>query len=497
MTSNPTAAYRIITGDTFDLPDVTAFLTTLNRLRSHPARPVRELFDDSADVILARAPGRLDLMGGIADYSGSLVLQWPIREATIAAVQLRTDRKLSIISLSKDASREIDFKIELEAFEPNGAPIEYEAARNLLAQDRSRSWAAYAAGAFPVLMRECSARFPQGASILISSDVPEGKGVSSSAAIEVAVMSALTAAYDLLIPPREMGLLCQKIENLVVGAPCGVMDQMTSACGHAFHLLALLCQPAELQGRIILPEDLAIWGIDSGVRHSVGEGDYGSVRIGAFMGYRIIADLAGLPVTARSARGVLSIDDPLWHGFLANLSPAEFESDYAQRLPRQIKGADFLSRYEGTTDLVTQIDAERTYKVLAPARHPVYEHFRVRAFAAILQSKESERRNELLGELMYQSHQSYSACGLGSQGANLLVDLVRKEGTSHGLYGAKITGGGSGGTVAILGRKDARDTIERVAQAYAAASGKQPYLFSDSSPGSAAFGHLHLRRLEG
>ncbi len=496
MTSNSAAAYRIISGDTFDLPDVSAFLDTLNNLRSHPARPVRELFDDSTDIFLARAPGRLDLMGGIADYSGSLVLQWPIREATFAAVQRRTDRKLSIISLSKDASREIDFEIELAAFEPDGAPIDYEAARALLSRDRTRSWAAYAAGAFPVLMRECGARFPQGANILISSEVPEGKGVSSSAAIEVAVMSALAAAYDLSIPPREMGLLCQKIENLVVGAPCGVMDQMTSSCGHANHLLALLCQPAELQGRIILPEDLAIWGIDSGVRHSVGEGDYGSVRIGAFMGYRIIAGLAGLPITARSPRGVLTMDDQLWRGFLANLSPAEFESVYAPRLPAQIIGADFLARYEGTTDPVTQIDPKRTYNVLSPTRHPVYENFRVRAFAEILQGKESERRNELLGELMYQSHQSYSTCGLGSQGTDLLVDLVRKEGSRHGLYGAKITGGGSGGTVAILGQKDAGETIERVAQAYASASGKRPYLFSDSSPGSAAFGHLHLRRAE-
>ncbi|MEJ7712654.1 MAG: hypothetical protein WKF84_23105 [Pyrinomonadaceae bacterium] len=57
------------------------------------------------------------------------------------------------------------------------------------------------------------------------------------------------------------------------------MDQMTSACGEAGYLLALLCQPAELQGTILLPDDLAVWGLDSGVRHSVGAGDYGLVRI--------------------------------------------------------------------------------------------------------------------------------------------------------------------------------------------------------------------------
>src|SRR5439155_15401674 len=104
---------------------------------------------------------------------------------------------------------------------------------------------------------------------------------------------------DIPLPPRELALLCQVVENRIVGAPCGVMDQMTAACGEENRLLALLCQPAELQGQVSLPEEIAVWGIDSGVRHSVAGADYGSVRTGAFMGYRIIADLAGIPVMAR------------------------------------------------------------------------------------------------------------------------------------------------------------------------------------------------------
>ena len=150
------------------------------------------------------------------------------------------------------------------------------------------------AGVFLVLMRELGVRFDHGARLLISSRVPEGKGVSSSAALEVATMSAVAAAFDVEVEPREIALLCQRVENLVVGAPCGVMDQMTSACGEANQLLALICQPAELQGSIQLPEELAVWGLDSGMRHSVGGGDYGSVRAGTFMGYRIIAELSGL-----------------------------------------------------------------------------------------------------------------------------------------------------------------------------------------------------------
>ncbi|HMX28557.1 MAG TPA: GHMP kinase, partial [Blastocatellia bacterium] len=75
-------------------------------------------------------------------------------------------------------------------------------------------------------------------------------------------------------------------------------------------------------------------------------------------------------------------------------------------------------------------------------------------------------------------------------GTDRLVELVRE--TKGGLYGAKITGGGSGGTVAILGRRNATDAVAQVAERYALENGHPPYVFSGSSPGSAAFGHLRL-----
>lgn len=105
---------------------------------------------------------------------------------------------------------------------------------------------------------------------MIDSRVPEGKGVGSSAALEVAVMQAIAAAYDLAMTASDTALLCQMVENLVVGAPCGVMDQMTAACGEENRLLALLCQPAEMRGTIPIPNEMAFWGLDSGVRHSIG-----------------------------------------------------------------------------------------------------------------------------------------------------------------------------------------------------------------------------------
>ncbi|MDX6709703.1 MAG: hypothetical protein QOH96_719 [Blastocatellia bacterium] len=475
-----------------DLPDVSDFLELLEQIDTHPVREVRELFDVSAELFVTRAPGRLDLMGGIADYSGSLVLQLPIAEGTLAALQRDPRRQISIVSLAKDNCREIAFEMSIDEFERDGEPISYAEARKLFLANPGTHWASYVAGVFLVLMRERGMRFTEGAKILLSSNVPEGKGVSSSAAIEVASMAALVAAFDLRISVRDIALLCQKVENEVVGAPCGVMDQMTAAAGQADELLALLCQPAELNGTIALPPDLAVWGIDSGMRHYVGGGDYGSVRTGAFMGYRIIADIAGLQV--RRGERSLSIEDERWGGYLANVTPGEFESSFAQRLPERLTGGEFIERYGGITDTVTTIQPNRVYAVLKPTAHPIYEHFRVRAFAELLNSRSSLRRNESLGELMYQSHASYSACGLASAGTDLLVNLVRELGPSNGLYGAKITGGGSGGTVAVLGARSAEPSVCQVVQRYHEAMNWRPYVFAGSSPGSAIFGYLKLER---
>jgi L-arabinokinase len=96
---------------------------------------------------------------------------------------------------------------------------------------------------------------------------------------------------------------------------------------------------------------------------------------------------------------------------------------------------------------------------------------------------------------MYQSHESYSACGLNSEGTDLLVKLVREAGPGAGLYGAKITGGGSGGTVVVLGARTAGPGIAVICEKYARETGRRPYIFAGSSPGSAAFGHLILEAI--
>jgi galactokinase len=447
-----------------DYPDFASFIETVKTFDRHPDAAVRKLFDRRVPVTVTRAPGRLDVMGGIADYSGSLVLQRPIAEATFVALQKASSFTIEIVSLGKSPD------VLTRTFVTGISSMEYAEARRLYAADPANHWASYVAGAWLVLMREKHVDLP-GVRMLIKSSVPEGKGVASSAALEVAVMSAIAAACDITLAPQELALLCQKAENHVAGAACGIMDQMTSVFGQKDSLLVLLCQPAVLEAPVVVPNEITFWGVDSGERHAVGGSSYESVRTGAFMGHRILSTKANIGP------------------YLANVSPSDFEREFVSLLPEEISGAEFLSRYGETFDPVTRVDPGRTYKVRQPTAHPVYENDRVHRFRDLLCSR-SEEQWTSLGELMYQSHASYTACGLGSSGTDAIVEFVRSEGPAKGLYGARITGGGSGGTVAVLGRADAGPTIAGVAERYRQATGYRPLIFSGSSNGAASFGSL-------
>ncbi|KAH1056480.1 hypothetical protein J1N35_034545 [Gossypium stocksii] len=542
--------FEILHGDLQGLSDTRSFLNSLVELnnvsdseKNNEKRQMRErkaaagLFNWEEDIFVTRAPGRLDVMGGIADYSGSLVLQMPIREACHVAVQRNHPSKhrlwkhalarqnakgqgpmpvLQIVSYGSELSnRGPTFDMDLSDFMEGEQPISYEKANKYFAQDPSQKWAAYVAGTILVLMKELGVRFEDSISMLVSSAVPEGKGVSSSAAVEVASMSAIAAAHGLSISPRELALLCQKVENHIVGAPCGVMDQMTSACGEANKLLAMVCQPAEIIGLVTIPSHIRFWGIDSGIRHSVGGADYGSVRIGAFMGRKIIKATASTRLsqsmsTANGASpdevdndGLELLEAEASLDYLCNLSPHRYEALYANLLPQSMLGEVFLEKYVDHGDTVTVIDKKRTYSVTAAAKHPVYENFRVKAFKALLTSASSNEQLTALGELLYQCHYSYSACGLGSDGTDRLVQLVQEM--QHGkasrvddgtLYGAKITGGGSGGTVCVVGRNCLRSSqhILEIQQRYKKATGYLPFIFEGSSPGVGKFGYLKIRR---
>ena len=422
-------------------------------------------FTPGTTVWVARAPGRLDVMGGIADYSGSLVLQRPIAEGTWAAVERLVRPSVEIVSLGRPPC-----VLPTAMLAPGGTPVAYEDARQMFAAGPHK-WAAYMAGILLVLARERDVPLT-GVRIVVASQVPEGKGVSSSAAVETATMTAVAAAFRHQIDGRDVALLCQKAENLVAGAPCGVMDQMTCVFGDDRALLALLCQPAELQDPVAVPRDLTFWGIDSGERHAVGGASYGDVRAAAFMGLRILCEHATMD-----------------GNHLANIPAERFDRELARHLPEEMCGDEFLARYGATIDPVTSVEPRQRYRVRAASAHPVHERARAERFRDLLLGPAGEARRRQLGELMYESHASYGQCGLGSPGTDRLVTLVRGEGPDAGLYGARITGGGSGGTVAVVGRHDAAPAVARVAAAFERQTGYLPHVFAGSSRGAAAFGH--------
>ncbi len=427
----------------------------------------RPFFVPDQPIWIGRAPGRLDVMGGIADYSGSLVLEMPIAEVTYTAVQPNSSNTINILSFRNGRSQPSSrFTMLLSALQTY--PTSQEASR-FFKQKEEDAWAAYIVGVLWILAQEKGIQFSQGLNILIDSTVPEGKGVSSSAAVEVATMQAIANAINIALEPTELAILCQQVENEIAGAPCGIMDQMTVVNGRKEHLLALLCQPATIQGHVKIPSELSFWGIDSGIRHAVSGSDYGSVRIGAFMGLKILQTVTGQH----------------WDNYLVNISPSQFEQELRAHLPLEMKGSDFLRQFGNYPDTVTSVDPEKTYAVQQPTAHPIFEHFRVQTFHRLLTG--GVKNGRLLGELMYQSHASYSACGLGSDGTDQIVALVRQASLESVLFGAKISGGGSGGTVVVLGKSDAHEAVSTIVDQYATMTGIQPKLFHGSSDGAHVF----------
>jgi len=434
-------------------------LDLLQSLRSGPPSPpdtrLRSLFAADRPVFIARAPGRLDVMGGIADYSGARVLELPLECATFALVQAQDEPVCKVASLRGD--RWDFFASDL----PLAPPAQLAAWFREREADR---WASYVVGVVQALV---PAEATSGLRILIHSSVPEGRGVASSAALEVAVAVAVAATSSHPINPADLAALCQRVENHVVGAPCGIMDQMTSACGKQDRLLQLRCQPGTIEGYVAVPPGYRFYGIDSGISHAVSGADYGTIRTAAFMGLRI-----------------LTTETPWRGGYLADLTPAEF-SQFARSLPEEMKGAEFLERYGGISDTATVVHPDRRYPVRIAAQHPVGEQQRVDRFAELLPTlgDHPDAANEL-GRLMYASHQSYSACGLGSTGTDAIVELIRAAGPQRGVFGAKITGGGSGGTVAILATRDAESVVREIAG--------EARVFAESGPGAAETGVLEI-----
>ncbi len=428
----------------------------------------------------ASAPGRLDLLGGVIDYSGGTTLEWPLRERTHCRVR-RGNQHAEPIWRARSGNRNVGLPSHLL----NEVPA--EALRTLIPDEQS--WARYVFGCAVVLRESRGIELPANLEFEVESDVPEGKGVSSSAALEVSTMLALSRLLRVEFGPVELALLCQRVENVAVGAPCGVMDQIACAYGRANQLLPITCQPAGRLDPVQLPATLGILGIDSGERHSVGASPYGRARTAAFMAkawleYRY----AGLIPHSNEnhAKGQSSSRSREPSSYLVNADYDHFLREAEPALPQHMTGDAFLALGLSLDDPLSRLESHHAFPLRAAARHAIEVHQRVQNFMQMLREESAEptaARRQMLGKILLAGHEGYSSIGLGSSATDRLQEYGMR---TPGMLGGKITGGGSGGTVAFLYEKETidREALLRNIRAFENETGHSSYLFEGSSDGA-------------
>lgn len=396
----------------------------------------------------ASAPGRLDVLGGIADYAGSAVLQLPIKERTYVSLVWRDDERITLTT-TLDATQEKQRSIE----------IKVEALARLNNSDLP-SWSLYVLGCIAIGSAD-GLFMVRGMDLQVRSDVPVGAGLSSSAALTVATWRVLAEAFSLRLAPKQLARLAQRVEHEIVGAPCGLMDQLAVHCGDTGELIPIRCRPDQIGQPFEVPPGWRFWAVDSGVRHSVQSDEaYGTARAATFMGLQILHrdhGFSGRYLTEMAATG------PQYEVLSAKQRVLE-------ELPKEMTGKEFTARYGGLEDQLSRVVPERSYPVQAATIFPIHEHERnimmVAALVRLQQTPDITVRHpmnvdalEQCGMAMSIAHMGYGLLGLGHPATDKIVAQVRALGIAHGLHGARITGGGSGGSVAVLGdeRSDGLD----------------------------------------
>ncbi|MFF7232803.1 galactokinase [Streptomyces sioyaensis] len=397
---------------------------------AHRARHTAERFAavyGAAPTGLWAAPGRVNLIGEHTDYNDGFVMPLALPHATIAAASARTD---GVLRLHSGGAGGGIVELRTDELRPAPGPASEALERSRGGTQRSGGWAAYPAG---VVWAMQEAGLPVGgADLHFESTVPTGAGLSSSAALEVATALALNDLYALGQQPQRLAQLAQRAENAFVGVPCGIMDQTAAACCTAGH--ALFLDTRDLTRRQI-PFDLAGEGlrllvVDTRVQHELGDGAYAERRAGCERGAR--------------ALGVRALR----------------EVPYA-RLP------EALAELAG--DPVVQ----------ALVRHIVTENHRVEEVVAHLDAG----RTRAIGPLLTAGHASLrDDFKISCRELDLAVDTA----LAAGALGARMTGGGFGGSAIVLVEEaDATAVGAAVTEAFAAAGHARPRIF-EAVPGAGA-----------
>ncbi|WP_329457451.1 galactokinase [Streptomyces sp. NBC_01497] len=365
-----------------------------------------ELYGAAPEGVWA-APGRVNLIGEYTDFNEGFVMPLALPHTTVAAVSRRSDGVLRLHSA--DAPQGV-IQLEIASLTPRSG---------------DGGWAAYPAGVVWAL-REAGHEVG-GADIHVTSTVPTGAGLSSSAALEVATATALSDLYGLGLAPADAALLAQRAENEFVGVPCGVMDQMASACcaeGHALYL-----DTRDLTQRQV-PFDLAAQGlrllvVDTRVKHALGDGAYAERRDGCEAGARTLG--------VRALRDVPFAELP-----------------------------DALARLQA---------AGVAENVVRYVRHVVSDDARVERVITLLEAGETRATGRILLE------------GHASLRDDLRVscdelDLTVEASVAAGALGARMTGGGFGGSAIVLVESgDVERVTKGVEAAFAEAAYAAPRVF--------------------
>lgn len=324
-------------------------------------------------TVAARAPGRINLIGEHIDYCGGTVMPIAIPHACYTAItQGHSDRTLTLTTTLNDATVEADptRPIKLSRDIPQG------------------HWASYILGVVAGFQRMTNTDALVGAHIHVHSDVPLGAGLSSSAALEVSVATALAALLDHPIEGIELAKLCQRAEHEFAGVPCGLMDQAASTLCRADHALLLDCA-TERTTHAPVGDAARLVVVHSGVSHALADGAYAKRR-----------------AATESAAARIGVEH-LAHAPL----------DAVATLPAK----------------------ERPF-----ARHVITEQFRVTQARQALNAGDMRK----FGSLMSASHDSLRDDYLVScDEIDALVDAMRAV---DGCLGARMTGGGFGGCVIAL-----------------------------------------------
>ena len=345
-----------------------------------------------------RAPGRVNLIGEHTDYNDGFVLPFALEQSALVAAAARPDASVRISSLDLGETHELSAAETVPG---------------------SGGWQAYLAGTVWALRD--AGRPVAGLDLVLSSDVPVGAGLSSSAAIECAVMAAAVDLFSLDISPLDRARLCQRAENLYVGAPTGLLDQAASTLCTAGHALFLDCRSFESR-QVPLPlaqSALEILVLDTHTPHTHVDGEYAARR-------RACEDAAaklGVP----ALRDVVDLDAAL----------DRLDDDLLRRRVRHVVTED--ARVLDTVELA------------------------------------SAARLEEIGPLLDASHASMRD---DFEITVETVDLAVETARSSGALGARMTGGGFGGCIIGLCREGQADPVgERVAEAFAARGFNAPTWF--------------------